>query len=83
MGDIRLENIDPTYSYTKDGDDTISFTLRGLQSDINNLNMDNVTVYVDMEDLGAGTHEVALQLQNAQNVEMTEEVTIQVTIRKK
>ena len=83
LGDIRLENIDPTYSYTKDGDDTISFTLRGLQSDINNLNMDNVTVYVDMEDLGAGTHEVALQLQNAQNVEMTEEVTIQVTIRKK
>lgn len=83
LGDIRLENIDSTLSYTKNGSETVTFEIQGLETDMRNLDMDKVTVYVDMEGLENGTYDVPLQLEGAPNVTLTEEVTIQVTVRGK
>ena len=63
---------------------TISVIAKGTERNISNLTSDNITAYVDLEDLGVGEHKVAVNVTGDNlNVKYNAKTTtITITIKK-
>lgn len=77
---IKFVNVQTGLLNKFDKNKKLSVVISGLEKDVKNLTYEELVPYIDMKDLGVGTHKVKVRFENTNNIDVAKGAKLELTI---